>query len=141
MTAAGAAAGCACATVALRVPVRYPTVSNSTPCETINIRLRIVVSLSQHTASEVSSLLGLDQNLVHHAEVFVQQDVTVKDEFASGRGVAEIHAHLHAVIRMPRTFPVGNLDGIAQVAIRGRFAIHFQHLKMNLMHVKGVCLE
>ena len=43
-------------------------------------------------------LLRLNQDFVHHAEILMEEDMAVKHESAGDGGVAEIHAHLDAVI-------------------------------------------
>ncbi len=56
-------------------------------------------------------------------------------------GIAKIHAHLYAMVRMAGAFPERNLDGIAQILIRNRLSVHFQYFEVNLVDVKGVRLE
>ncbi len=91
--------------------------------------------------SLVRTRLGLDQNFVHHAEILVQQDMTVKHKRAGDCRIAEIHADLHAVIGRPRPRPVRNFDRISHVFIPNRFSIHLQHLKVDLMDVESVGFE
>ena len=47
----------------------------------------------------------------------MQQNVAMKHKGAGNCGVAKIHAHLYAVVRMAGTFPERNLNGIAQILI------------------------
>ena len=54
----------------------------------------------------------------------------MKHKGARNRGIAKIHAHLYAVVRMAGTFPERNLDGVAQILIRDRLAVYLQHLTL-----------
>src|SRR5882672_9554324 len=84
--------------------------------------------------------LWFNQNLVHHAEIFMQQDMAVKQRDASRGRIAEIHSNFHAVIRSG-TFPERHFNGVAHVRVLDRLTINFQHLKMNLMQVEGMGFE
>jgi transposase len=78
---------------------------------------------------------------VHHAEILVKQDMTVKHKSTCNRWITEIHAHLDAVVGMTRPFPEGNLDRVAQILMLDRLPVHFRHQEMDLMHVKRMRLE
>ena len=65
----------------------------------------------------------------------------MKHKRARNRGIAKVHADLHAMVRIAGTFPEGNLDGIAQVLIRSRLSVHFHNSEVDLVHVKGVGLK
>ena len=76
----------------------------------------------------------------HHAGIFVLQNVAVINERADNIRIAEIHAHFHAWIRSAAA-PVRQIDRVADGRIVDWLAIHFKHLKMNLMDVKDVIFE
>ena len=61
----------------------------------------------------------------------------MKQERAGGRRIPEIHAHFHAM-KWSFAFPERNFDRIAHVLVVHRLSIYFQHLKVNLVHVKGM---
>src|SRR5258708_8445201 len=67
--------------------------------------------------------------------------MTVKYKRACSGRIAEIHAHLHAVEGLSSATPEWNFDGVAHVLVGSGFAIDFQHLKVNLVHVKSMSLE
>jgi hypothetical protein len=77
---------------------------------------------------------------VHHAEIFVQKNVAVKQERARSRRIAEIHPQLHAVVRS-LAFPVGNFNRVPQIRIRRRFSVYFEHAEVNLMDVERMCFQ
>ncbi len=56
-------------------------------------------------------------------------------------GIAEVHAHFHAVVRMSVTLPVRDFDGIEHVLIGSGFSIDLQHLEMNLVDVKRMSFK
>jgi len=77
---------------------------------------------------------------VHHAEVLVQQDVTVKQECARGSRVAKVHPQFHAVVRS-LTFPKGNFNRVPQISVRSRFSIYFKNPEVYLVDVEGVSFQ
>ena len=91
--------------------------------------------------SAIVRLFWQYQNFVHHAEIFMQQDVAMEHKRTGNCGIAKIHAHLYAMVRMAGAFPERNLDGVAQILICNWLSVHFQHFEVNLVDVKGVCLK
>src|SRR5580704_16409055 len=87
-----------------------------------------------------SQWLWLDQDLVDHTEILVQQNVAVKQESTRSGRVAEIHAQLHAVER-PFAFPIGNLNGVPQITVRGRLSVNLHNPKMYLVDVESMSFQ
>src|SRR5580704_17555577 len=81
--------------------------------------------------------LSLDQNLVHHAKILMQLNMTVEQACSGNRRIPKTHPKLHTVIGSFAR-PIGNFDRIAQNVLRSRFSIHLQQLKVNLMNVEGM---
>src|SRR5580692_11682388 len=97
----------------------------------------------RQTESSFASALVLfrkNQNFVHHAKIFVKQDMAVKHEGAGNRGIAEIKATLDAVVGMTWSLPEGNLIGVAQLR-RDGLSIHFGKQEMDLVDVEIMGLE
>src|ERR1700757_3298352 len=124
----------------LRFPARYPVISNRTLPAINRIRLRMFSFLSGYLQWFSGLRLWCDQDLVHHAEILMQQNVTVKQEGSSGCRIAKIHTQLHAVERS-LAVPKGNLNGVTQVRICGRLPVHFKNAEMNLMDVERMCFK
>src|SRR5580692_9500536 len=117
--------------VALLFPVRYPATNRSAVPRIKTILFCIGLT---------PPLFGKNQNFVHHAEIFVQQNVTVKHEGTGNCGIAKIKTALDAVIGMPRPFPEGNLIGVTKVWRNG-LSIHFEKHEMDLVNMKSMGLE
>src|SRR5271156_3068757 len=66
--------------------------------------------------------------------------MTVKHEGTGNGRIAEIKAALDAVVGMTRTFPEGNLIGVAHLR-RHRLSIHFEEQEMDLVDVEVMGLE
>ncbi len=77
---------------------------------------------------------------MHHAKIFVQKYVAVKREGSRSRWIAKIHTQLDAVVR-PLALPKRNFNGVTQISILRRLAIHFNHAEMDLMGVKRMRLQ
>src|ERR1700722_1528689 len=92
------------------------------------------------THMRLHTYLWLPPYFVHHSQVLMQQNVTVKQKCPRNRRVPEIHPHLDAVERT-LAFPVRNFDGIPQVVIRHWLSVHFQNHEMNLVDVERMGLE
>ncbi len=45
------------------------------------------------------AMLRHDLDFMHHAQIFMEQDVAVKYKYASNGWIGEIHPYLHAVVR------------------------------------------
>src|SRR5579862_6529338 len=103
--------------------------------KTTRILFRIGFNLFFFSSAEAQ--LWLDQNLVHHAEIFVQQDVTVKGESAGNGWVSKIHAHGHTGVSA-FAGPVRNFNGVAQVLIGDRLPVYVQQHEVDLVDVKRV---
>jgi hypothetical protein len=82
-------------------------------------------------------VLGLDQDLVHHSKILVQQNVAMKQENPRRSGISEIHPQFHARER-PLAIPERNLDRVAHVLVGDWLSIHLQHLEVNLVDVEGM---
>ena len=83
---------------------------------------------------------GLNKNLMHHAEVFVQQDVAMERECSGDVGISKIHSHFYTVIRR-LAVPVRNSNGVEHNWVVYRFAVNLQHLEMDLVYVERVRLK
>src|ERR1019366_4140551 len=66
--------------------------------------------------------------------------MTVKQESAGGRGIAEIHSQLHAVVGSGAS-PVRDFDGVTKIVIRSRLAIDLHDPKVDLVNVEGMGLK
>ena len=56
-------------------------------------------------------------------------------------GIAEIHAHLHAMVGKTWPFPERNLDRVAQVLIRSGLSIDLEYLEVDLVYMESMSLE
>ena len=125
------------------LPMRLPSSANCTvpvnagppDVAAITVAVRVTLELTFTSVDDAPIARGRCDarrqhlNRVHHAAVFVLQDVAVIDKRADDARIAEIHAQSCAWIG-PAAAPIGQVNRVADGRVIYRLAVDGEHLEM-----------